>query len=203
MAQHPGFTIWFTGLSGAGKTTLGKKIQKTLLKRGMNIELLDGDVVRTNLSKGLGFSKEDRDTNIRRIGFVASLLARNNTVCIAAAISPYQAIRDEVRGMHENFVEVYTECSLEKLEERDTKGLYKKARAGEIKGFTGIDDPYEEPTSAEVTVHTENEGIDDSADRIVRYLELQGLVPAADDGGISSDEEEQIKGRLKSLNFID
>ncbi|MDG2148136.1 MAG: adenylyl-sulfate kinase [Planctomycetota bacterium] len=203
MANHSGFTIWFTGLSGAGKTTLGKKIEKILLKRGMNVELLDGDVVRTNLSKGLGFSKEDRDTNIRRIGFVSSLLARNNTVCIAAAISPYQVIRDEVRGMHENFIEVYTECSIEKLEERDTKGLYKKARAGEIKGFTGIDDPYEAPTNPEVEVHTENEGIDESVDKIIRYLELKGLAPAADDGGISAEEEEQIKGRLKSLNFID
>ncbi len=203
MANHPGFTLWFTGLSGAGKTTLGKKIEKILLKRGMNVELLDGDVVRTNLSKGLGFSKEDRDTNIRRIGFVSSLLARNNTVCIAAAISPYQGIRDEVRGMHENFVEVYTECSIEKLEERDTKGLYKKARAGEIKGFTGIDDPYEAPKNPEVEVHTENEGIDESVDKIIRYLELKGLAHAADDGGISSEEEEQIKGRLKSLKFID
>lgn len=203
MANHPGFTIWFTGLSGAGKTTLGKKIEKILLRRGMNVELLDGDVVRTNLSKGLGFSKEDRDTNIRRIGFVSSLLARNNTVCIAAAISPYQGIRDEVRGMHTSFIEVYTECSIEKLEERDTKGLYKKARAGEIKGFTGIDDPYEEPKTPEVVVHTENEGIDESVDKIIRYLELKGLAPAADDGGISSEEEEQIKGRLKKLNFID
>jgi adenylylsulfate kinase len=200
---HSGFTLWFTGLSGAGKTTLGKKIQKTLLKRGMNIELLDGDVVRTNLSKGLGFSKEDRDTNIRRIGFVASLLARNNTICIAAAISPYQVIRDEVRAMHENFVEVYTECRLEKLEERDTKGLYKKARAGEIKGFTGIDDPYDEPTNPEIVVHTENEGIDESVDKIIRYLELKGLVASAEDDGISSEEESQIKGKLKSLNFID
>lgn len=200
---HNGFTLWFTGLSGAGKTTLAKKIEKQLLKRGCNVEMLDGDVVRTNLSKGLGFSKEDRDTNIRRIGFVASLLARNNAICIAAAISPYQAIRDEVRGMHQNFVEVYTECSLEKLEERDTKGLYAKARAGEIKGFTGIDDPYEAPENPEVIVHTENEGIDESADKIVRYLEMHGLVPAADDGSITADEEEAIKGKLKSLNFID
>ena len=203
MANHPGFTLWFTGLSGAGKTTLGKKIEKILLRRGMNVELLDGDVVRTNLSKGLGFSKEDRDTNIRRIGFVSSLLARNNTVCIAAAISPYTGIRDEVRGTHQTFVEGYTECSIEKLEERDTKGLYKKARAGEIKGFTGIDDPYEAPENPEVLVHTENEGIDESVDKIIRYLELKGLALAADDGGISSEEEEQIKGRLKSLNFID
>lgn len=201
--SHPGFTLWFTGLSGAGKTTLAKKIEKMLLKRGCKVELLDGDVVRTNLSKGLGFSKEDRDTNIRRIGFVASLLARNNAICIAAAISPYQSIRDEVRGMHQNFVEVYTECSLEKLEERDTKGLYAKARAGEIKGFTGIDDPYEAPENPEVVVHTEKEGIDESAQTIVDYLEAQGLVPVADTGAISADEEEAIKAKLKSLNFID
>jgi adenylylsulfate kinase len=142
---NTGFTLWFTGLSGAGKTTLAKRVQKVMVQRGLNVELLDGDVIRTNLSKGLGFSKEDRDTNIRRIGFVACLLARNDTVCIAAAISPYKAVRDEVRGLHKRFVEVYTYASLDELESRDVKGLYKKARAGEIKGFTGVDDPYEAP----------------------------------------------------------
>ena len=198
--EKKGFTLWFTGLSGAGKTTLAKKVQKSLLRRNLNVELLDGDVVRTNLSKGLGFSKEDRDTNIRRIGFVASLLARNDAICIAAAISPYVAIRNEVRALHENFVEVYTECSLDTLEERDVKGLYKKARAGEIKGFTGVDDPYEAPESPEVQINSETESIDESADKIIRYLELKGLIPHLDSGDISATEEAAIRETLKGLS---
>ena len=200
---HEGFTLWFTGLSGAGKTTLAKKVQRVMLSRGMNTELLDGDVVRTNLSKGLGFSKEDRDTNIRRIGFVASLLARNNTVCLAAAISPYQAIRDEVRALHKHFVEVYTYASIEELTNRDVKGLYKKALAGEIKGFTGVDDPYEAPKNPEVSIDTERESVDESADKIVRYLELRGLIPAAAGADVSPEEEAAILGRLRELSFID
>lgn len=199
---HKGFTLWFTGLSGAGKTTLAKKVEKVMIRRNMNVELLDGDVVRTNLSKGLGFSKEDRDTNIRRIGFVASLLARNNTACLCAAISPYASIRREVRALHENFVEVYTACSLDALEERDVKGLYKKARAGEITGFTGVDDPYEAPENAEVMIDSENESIDQSLDKIVRYLETQGLIPAAPGEDISSEEEAQIQDKLKALDFL-
>jgi len=200
---HTGFTLWFTGLSGAGKTTLAKKVQKIMVQRGMNVELLDGDVIRTNLSKGLGFSKEDRDTNIRRIGFVASLLARNNTVCMAAAISPYKAVRDEVRGLHQHFVEVFCTCSLNALAERDVKGLYKKAMAGEIKGFTGVDDPYEAPEHAEITIDSEHESIDQSTDKIVRYLELKGLMPAAVHEDIPADEEQAIRARLKQLQFID
>ncbi len=197
-----GFTLWFTGLSGAGKTTLAKRVQRVLLTRGLNVEMLDGDVVRTNLSKGLGFSKEDRDTNIRRIGFVASLLARNNTVCIAAAISPYKDVRDEVRTLHQNFVEVYTFASLDALEARDVKGLYKKARAGEIKGFTGVDDPYEAPANPEVSIDTEREGIDASTDKIVRYLEIKGLIPAAPGEDIPPAEEQAILARLKELQFL-
>jgi len=200
---NKGFTLWFTGLSGAGKTTLAKRVQKILVTRGMNVELLDGDVIRTNLSKGLGFSKEDRDTNIRRIGFVASLLARNNTVCMAAAISPYKAVRDEVRALHSNFVEVFCTCSLNALAERDVKGLYKKAMAGEIKGFTGVDDPYEAPEHAEITVDSEHESIEESTDKIVRYLELKGLIPAAPGEDIPEAEEQVIRGRLKALHFID
>ena len=200
---NKGFTLWFTGLSGAGKTTLAKRVQRILLARGLNVELLDGDVVRTNLSKGLGFSKEDRDTNIRRIGFVASLLARNNTVCIAAAISPYKAIRDEVRALHSQFVEVYTHATLDELEARDVKGLYKKARAGEIKGFTGVDDPYEAPEHAEITIDSEHESVDQSTDKIVRYLELKGLIPAAPGEDIPEAEEAVIRDRLKALHFID
>lgn len=200
---HTGFTLWFTGLSGAGKTTLAKRVQKIMVQRGMNVELLDGDVIRTNLSKGLGFSKEDRDTNIRRIGFVASLLARNNTVCMAAAISPYKAVRDEVRALHQHFVEVFCTCSLNALAERDVKGLYKKAMAGEIKGFTGVDDPYEAPEHAEITIDSEHESIEQSTDKIVRYLELRGLVPAASTHDVTPDEEQVILARLKQLQFIE
>ena len=199
---NTGFTLWFTGLSGAGKTTLAKRVQKVMVQRGLNVELLDGDVIRTNLSKGLGFSKEDRDTNIRRIGFVACLLARNDTVCIAAAISPYKAVRDEVRGLHKRFVEVYTYASLDELESRDVKGLYKKARAGEIKGFTGVDDPYEAPESPEIAIDTERETIDESTDRIVRHLELQGLIPAAPGEDIPAHEEQQILATLRTRQYI-
>ena len=150
-----GFTLWFTGLSGAGKTTITNVLVKELLQRGSKLEVLDGDVVRENLSKGLGFSKEDRDTNIRRIAFVANLLSRNGVPVITAAISPYRAIRDEARQMMDDrFIEVYAKASVEVCEERDTKGLYAKARSGEIKEFTGVSDPYEEPLNPEVTVET-------------------------------------------------
>ena len=176
--DNKGFILWFTGLSGSGKSTLADFITPVLRERGVKVEILDGDVVRTNLSKGLGFSKEDRDTNIRRIGFVAGLLARNGCCGITAAISPYQSIRDEIRGATQNFVEVYVEAPLDVVEERDTKGLYKKARAGEIKNFTGVSDPYEAPTNAEVTVHTGDESIEQSANKILSYLVGAGLVPA-------------------------
>src|SRR5258708_35387287 len=152
-----GFTLWFAGLAGAGKSTLSQPIAERLKQLGHKVEVLDGDVVRTNLSKGLGFSKEDRDTNIRRIGFVCHLLSRNDVVAIAAAISPYREIRDEIRDQIVSFVEVYCECPIEVLAERDVKGLYKKALAGETKKFTGVDDPYEAPISPEVIVHTGHE----------------------------------------------
>ena len=174
---HQGFTLWFTGLSGSGKSTLATYLLPILKERGRNVEILDGDEVRENLSKGLGFSKEDRDTNIRRIGFVANLLARNGCVAVTAAISPYREIRDEVRKRTQAaFVEVYVEAPLDVLEERDTKGLYKKARAGIIKNFTGISDPYEAPTHPEVVVHTGTESIEQSAGKILAYLEGKGLL---------------------------
>jgi len=178
MSNKNGFILWFTGLSGAGKSTLAEFLTPIIQERGVNVEILDGDVVRTNLSKGLGFSKEDRDTNIRRIGFVANLLARNGVCAVTAAISPYRSVRDECRAMCDaHFVEIYVEAPLEVVEERDTKGLYKKARAGEIKNFTGISDPYEEPLAPEVTVHTGAEEIEDSARKILDYLEGAGLIP--------------------------
>ena len=172
-----GFTLWFTGLSGAGKSTLAQYLTPKLIELGKNVEVLDGDEVRENLSKGLGFSKEDRDTNIRRIGYVANLLARNGVAAITAAISPYRDVRREIRARAQAaFVEVYVYCPLDVVEERDTKGLYKKARAGIIKNFTGISDPYEEPENAEVTVNTDEESIEQSADKILSYLKGRGLL---------------------------
>jgi adenylyl-sulfate kinase len=165
-----GFTIWFTGLSGAGKSTLSTLLEQQLRARGHKVEVLDGDVVRTHLSKGLGFSKEDRDTNIRRIGWVCQVLARNGVVAIAAAISPYREVRDEVRRMVGNFVEVYVECPLPVLVERDTKGLYKKALAGEISQFTGVSDPYEQPLAPEITIYSHCETPEQSTARIVERL---------------------------------
>lgn len=177
-ATQKGFTLWFTGLSGSGKSTLAQYLHPRLNGLGKRVEILDGDEVRENLSKGLGFSKEDRDTNIRRIGFVANLLARNGVVAITAAISPYREVRNEIRTRAQaDFVEVYVRCSLDVLEERDTKGLYKKARAGIIKNFTGVSDPYEEPESPEIVVDTGRETIEESAEGILRYLRQRGLIP--------------------------
>ncbi len=174
--QHKGFTLWFTGLSGAGKTTIGDMILERLRANGAKAEILDGDVVRTNLSVGLGFSKEDRDTNIRRIGFVSELLARNGVICIVAAISPYKAIRDEVRAQHENFVEVFASCELDALIERDVKGLYKMALEGRIENFTGVSDPYEPPTEPEIIFRSDLEAPEESAEKVWNKLTELGLI---------------------------
>ncbi|HEY7911387.1 MAG TPA: adenylyl-sulfate kinase [Blastocatellia bacterium] len=197
-----GFTLWFTGLSGAGKTTLARLVETHLRGRGHNVEVLDGDVVRTNLSKGLGFSKEDRDTNIRRIGFVCDLLARNGVVAIAAAISPYRDVRDEVRQTTGTFVEVYVKCPIDVLAERDVKGLYKKALAGEIKNFTGIDDPYEEPLSPEILIQTDTETPEQSAARILATLESLSLVSRIESTGLGEDDQEEIRRRLEALGYV-
>ncbi len=174
-----GFVVWFTGLSGAGKSTLARGLCSLLEERGLKVEVLDGDVVRTNLSNGLGFSKEDRDTNIRRIGFVCKLLARNGVAAIAAAISPYREIRDEVRHSIGDFVEVYVKCPLDVLRERDVKGLYTRALRGEVPNFTGISDPYEEPLNPEVTLETDQQTADESIASLVEALEELGyLTPA-------------------------
>jgi len=173
-----GFVVWFTGLSGAGKSTLGAMLAAELRHRGVHVEVLDGDEVRTHLSRGLGFSREDRDINVRRIGFVAKLVARSGACAITAAISPYRAVRDEQRAHIGRFVEVFVRCSIPVLAERDAKGLYKKALAGEIKHFTGIDDPYEAPSQPEVTVDTGVETKEESLARIVARLEELGYVAA-------------------------
>ena len=177
--EQKGFTVWFTGLSGAGKTTIADAIEPLLRERGITkLEKLDGDVVRTHLSKGLGFSKEDRDTNIRRIGWVAEVLTRNGVCVLASAISPYREIRDEVRTNVGNFVEVFVKCSIPELTRRDVKGLYEKAIKGEIKNFTGVSDPYEEPVNPEIFVDSEKEELADSVAKVMAKLEGLGYVPA-------------------------
>lgn len=197
-----GFTIWFTGLPCSGKSTLAEKVEEILLERGMKVEVLDGDVIRTNLSKGLGFSKEDRDINIRRIGFVCHLLTRNDVVAIGAAISPYRNIRDENRRLIGRFVEVYCKCSLDELKKRDVKGMYAKAERGEIKNFTGVSDPYEEPLKPEVIVETDKETEEQSVEKIIRTLELMGYIPPEEREEYTKEEEEKIKERLRALGYI-
>ena len=173
---HKGCVIWFTGLSGAGKSTVSQLVADRLRAHGAKVELLDGDEVREHLSKGLGFSKADRDLNIRRIGYVCELLARNGVIAIAAAISPYREIREELRARIPDFLEVYAECPLEVLVKRDVKGLYRKAMAGEIGQFTGVSDPYEPPLRPEVTIRSARETPEESADRIWATLERLGLI---------------------------
>lgn len=170
-----GVTVWFTGLSGSGKSTIGGVVEERLRAAGWRVEVLDGDVVRKSLTKGLGFSKEDRDENIRRIGFVAHLLTRNGVIAIVAAISPYREIRDEVRARVGSFIEVFVNAPLDVCEQRDTKGLYRKARAGEIRGFTGIDDPYEPPLHPEVECRTDLESLEESASKVLAALAARGF----------------------------
>ena len=174
--MHKGFTLWFTGMSGAGKSTLSHALAQRLRECGAKVELLDGDAVRTHLSKGLGFSKEDRDENIRRIGFVCELLSRNGVIAIVAAISPYRAVREEVRARIANFIEVHVDCPLEVLAARDVKGLYKKALAGEIPNFTGVSDPYEPPLTPEITVNSAAETPEESLARIWQALRERQLI---------------------------
>lgn len=183
-----GFTLWFTGLSGAGKTTISEIVEKELRRRTDSVEVLDGDIVRTNLSKGLGFSRADRDTNVLRIGFVANLLTRNGVAVIVSAISPYKEARDQVRReIGDDFIEVFVSCPVEVCADRDVKGLYKKAFAGEIKGFTGVSDPYEPPSAPELTLRTNEEEPEESARRVIEKLEELGyLMP------------EELKGRFSS-----
>ncbi|MFQ5953113.1 MAG: adenylyl-sulfate kinase [Candidatus Omnitrophota bacterium] len=199
--EAKGFTIWFTGLSGSGKTTLAQIITNWLKEAGHKVEVLDGDTIRTNLSKGLGFSKEGRDENIRRVGFVCDLLTRNDVVAIAACISPYRAVRDFNRKRIGNYFEVYTKCNLKECIKRDPKGNYKKALAGEIKNYTGIDDPYEEPPNPEVVVETDKYTPEECAKKIMDHLkEMKFLERKEPD--ISKEEEERIKTRLKKFGYL-
>ena len=169
-----GVTLWFTGLPCSGKSTIAQLLIERLQRSRLKVELLDGDVVRQKLTKGLGFSKEDRDENIRRIGYVCHLLSRNGVIAIGAAISPYRAIRDELRAMIPCFVEIYLNCPLEVCVERDVKGMYKRALAGELKHFTGVSDPYEEPLHPELVLNTHEETPERSAEKVLEYLRARG-----------------------------
>ena len=175
-----GFTIWFTGLSGSGKSTLSEILEQRLQAHGHNVEIMDGDIVRTHLSKGLGFSREDRDTNIKRIAFVCNLLSRNGVICISAAIAPYREARSWAREHIGNFVEIYVKCPLDVCRARDVKGLYKLVDEGKIKNFTGIDDPYEEPEHPELIIETDKETVEESIGRIFAKLEELGYLTHED-----------------------
>ncbi len=174
-----GFVLWFTGLSGAGKTAVAKRVEGELKGRGLQVERLDGDIVRQSLTADLGFTKEDRDKNIQRVTFVAKLLSRNGVAVLCSFISPYRATRDWVRREVTNFIEVFVDVSLDEAMRRDVKGLYKKALAGEIRNFTGIDDPYEPPLNPEIYLDTDRETVDESVGKVLRWLEQQGFIPAA------------------------
>ncbi len=197
--MNTGFTIWFTGLSGSGKSTLSEVIEQRLKVLGRNVEVLDGDIVRTHLSKGLGFSREDRDTNIKRIGFVCNLLTRNGVICISAAIAPYRDARDWARKEIGNFVEVYVRCPIEVCRQRDVKGLYKLVDEGKIKNFTGVDDPYEEPLHPDLIVETDKETVDESVARIFAKLTQLGYLEAEDD---HEDESKVVVDRLAALGYL-
>ena len=196
---NTGFTIWFTGLSGSGKSTLSEIIEARLKARGRNVEVLAGDIVRTHLSTGLGFSREDRDTNIKRIAFVCGLLTRNGVVCISAAIAPYRAAREWARTEIGNFVEVYVKCPLEVCRQRDVKGLYKLVDEGKIKNFTGVDDPYEEPEHPELVIETDKETVEESIARIFAKLEELGYLEGEE---AQDDETTVVTDRLAALGYL-
>ena len=182
-SKNKGFTLWFTGLPCSGKSTLAEIIAPELARRGRTVDILDGDIVRTNLTKGLGFSKEDRDENIRRIGFVCGLITKHGGIAISAAISPYRSVRDEVRSKIENFVEVFVDTPLELCIQRDVKGMYKKAIAGEMKNFTGISDPYEPPLEPELRLDTSRLTLEEATSQVLRSLFALGYLARLEPGG--------------------
>jgi adenylylsulfate kinase len=197
--QHKGFTLWFTGLSGSGKSTLSDYVEHSLRAQGYRVEVLDGDIVRTHLSKGLGFSREDRDTNIKRIAFVCSLLTRNGVICISAAIAPYREAREWARQQIGDFVEVYIKCPIEVCRQRDVKGLYKLAEDGKLKNFTGVDDPYEEPEHPELVIETDKVTIEESVERIFAKLVELGYLPAKE---VPDEESKIATERLATLGYL-
>lgn len=199
-----GFTVWFTGFTAAGKTTVARLVARELMERGFKVELLDGDEVRRNLSQGLGFSKEDRDRNVLRIGYVCKLLSRNGVVAIGAAVSPYRETRERLRAEIDNFVEVYVSCPLGVCRERDYKGIYKGVMEGRISGVSGVDDPYEEPENPEVTIRTDQETPQESAAKVITALEEMGYVAPKDyaSSGYSEEERLILEKRLSELGYI-
>jgi adenylyl-sulfate kinase len=201
--EQKGVTVWFTGMSGAGKTALAIPLEKELRKRGMKVERLDGDIVRQSLTRDLGFTKEDRDKNIERVTFVAKLLTRNGVAVLCSFISPYRSVRAKVHEEVGNFVEVYCYAPLETLVERDVKGLYKKALAGEIENFTGVSDPYEPPENPHVTIDSSTETIEESLAKILQKLEQFGYVPPAEESeAYTADEEAEVEARLAALGYL-
>lgn len=197
MSSQPGATIWFTGLPSSGKSTIARDVYQRLLDRGLPVELLDGAEVRESLSRGLGFSKEDREEHIRRMGYVAKLLSRNGVIAVCAAVSPYRATRDEVRRNTRRFVEVYVECPVTVAEQRDTDGWYAKARRGEVAEFTGVNAPYEPPMAPEVHIHSDRESVDDAAKKVLACLEDLQIIPRAAD----ERAQEEMKKRLAALGY--
>ncbi len=203
MMEQRGVTVWFTGMSGSGKTALAIPLEQELRRRGLKVERLDGDIVRQSLTRDLGFSKQDRDKNIERVTFVAKLLTRNGVAVLCSFISPYRAVRAKVREQVGNFVEVYCHAPLETLIERDVKGLYRKALAGEIQNFTGISDPYEPPENPEVVIDSSMETIEESLHKVLTKLEAMGYVPPAGEvDAYTADEEAAIEARLAALGYL-
>ena len=200
-AEHEGATLWLTGLPSSGKSTIARAVEGMLLDRRCRVELLEGPEIRQSLSRGLGFSPADREENVRRIGFVAKLLSRNGVIAICAAIAPYRATREEIRRNVTNFIEVFVDVPVEVAERRDAQGLYARARRGELADFTGVNAPYEPPEEPEVHIHADREPADQAAAKVVRTLELIGLVPRAEEAPHLPDEEE-VRRRLAGLGYI-
>jgi adenylyl-sulfate kinase len=201
MTQHKGAVVWFTGLPSSGKSTIAREVDRVLLERGCAVELLDGPEVRQSLSRGLGFSKEDREENVRRIGYVAKLLARNGVIAICAAVSPYRATRDEVRRNVTNFIEVFVDVSPSEAERRDEEGLYARARRGEIEEFTGVNAPYEPPEHPEVHILGDRENASQAGRKVIRTLELIGIIPPRGEDDRLAQEDE-IRRRLAALGYL-
>ena len=196
-----GLTVWLTGLPSAGKTTIAHALEKRLLAAGHRVEVLDGDVARTHLTRGLGFSREDREENVRRIGYVAKLLSRNGVIALCVAVSPYRAMREEVRRNVTNFIEIFVDIPVEVAERRDAEGLYARARLGDIEDFTGVNAPYESPLHPDVHIHADRESVDEAALKVVKTLESRGIIPPVTDGELPPDVEEEMKRRLSELGF--
>ena len=201
MTKNYGAVVWFTGLPSSGKSTIAREVYRQLLDRGFATELLDGAEVRESLSRGLGFSPEDREENVRRIGYVAKLLSRNGVIAICAAVSPYRASREEVRKNTTNFIEVYVECPVDVAEARDADGMYARARRGEIADFTGVSAPYEPPDAPEVHIHSDQQSVHDGAWKVIRTLEMVAIIPGAPETE-RTEQEDDIRRRLASLGYI-